>query len=144
MGLIYLVHGDLGGILQHHKNKEPPSASLLANFASQESNYFEDAPILWPTTCNHIAALYHLIPEELATKPVRVITPEVIDENIPWAYFDGLAQNTRCGGGVVLHITESHYYKLKMGLGNFAELNSLRLLIFALEQNCNNSDLWGF
>lgn len=69
------------------------------------------------------------------------ISVKTIERTFPWAYFDGSAQQDGCGEGVVLHLSEDHYFKIKMGLGrgtnNYLELNSLRLLlIFSLEKGC--------
>ena len=71
-----------------------------------------------------------------------------LDRSKPWAFFDGAAQNDYCGGGVVLFLTDSHYFVLSMGLGegknNFSELMSLKLLlIFSLEKGCNNLNFMG-
>jgi len=67
---------------------------------------------------------------------VRVILVEEIDYIKPWAFFDGASQEdgSFCGGEVILHLLDSHLFKLKMGLSqgtnNFAELLTLKLLLF--------------
>ena len=53
-----------------------------------------------------------------------------------------------CGGGVVLHLSDSHSFIFSMGLGegsnNYAELLSLKLLlIFALEKGCTSLICFG-
>lgn len=72
---------------------------------------------------------------------VREIRQETIVKSFPGGYFDGSAQGDPiyCGAGVVLYLTEEHYYLLKWGLGvgtnNKAELLALyMLLIFAHEE----------
>lgn len=40
------------------------------------------------------------MPEDPIQHSIRVINPEIIDRNQPWAYFDGSAQPERCGGGL--------------------------------------------
>ena len=71
-----------------------------------------------------------------------------IDRTLPWAFFDGAAQNNLCGGGAVFYLTESHYFFLSLGLGggtnNFAELMSLKmLLMFAVEKGCTVLNFFG-
>lgn len=73
-----------------------------------------------------------------------------MDQSSPWAYFDGTSQKNGplCGGGALLHLFASHFYKLKMGLGlgsnNYVELMSLKLLIpFAWEQCVNSLQIFG-
>lgn len=53
-----------------------------------------------------------------------------------------------CGGDVVLFFSESHYCKIKMGLGlgtnNYAKLVSLKLLLlFAKERNVKSLQIFG-
>lgn len=43
-----------------------------------------------------------MIREEELKQEHRNISAETIDKTFPWAYFDGLAQQVGCGGGVVL------------------------------------------
>ena len=72
----------------------------------------------------------------------------MIDKIVPWAFFDGVAQDNRCGGGAYLFIREGHSYKITMGLGvgsnNFVELLSLKLLlIFPAEKGCSTIKVFG-
>jgi len=65
---------------------------------------------------------------------IQAIQPELIDSSLQREYFDGASQNLLCGGeGRVLHISESHFLKIKMGLGkgtnNYVELLALLLLL---------------
>lgn len=67
---------------------------------------------------------------------------------MPWAFFDGAANQQSCGGGFILHVTENHHYKIKAGLGvgtnNFSELITLRhLLHFALRHHCISINIFG-
>jgi len=71
-----------------------------------------------------------------------------IDRSVPWGFFDGAAQNNRCGGGALLYLSDSHHYVLTFGLGegtnNYAELMSLKLLlIFAVEKGCQKLNVFG-
>ena len=91
---------------------------------------------------------YKSYPEYIRVARERRKLEVEIDRTSPWAFFDGASQNNVCGGGVVLYLTESHYFVLSMGLGggtnNFSELLSLKfLLIFSLENGCKNLNFMG-
>ena len=93
--------------------------------------------------------LYNSFPEDIRAGRARRILALDIDRSLPWAFFDGEAQNNMCGGGAVLFLTDSHFFAMSLGLGggtnNFAELMSLKLLLmFALETGCTNLNFfWG-
>lgn len=70
--------------------------------------------------------------------PPRHIVLENINHSHPWAYFVSSTQESGCGGGAILYLSESHHFQIQMGLGkginNFAELITVKYLIqFALE-----------
>lgn len=71
----------------------------------------------WPSISTRILADYSNIPEDEDHAPPRHIILETIDHTQPWAYFDGSTQETGCGGGVLLYLTDSHLYHIQMGLG---------------------------
>ena len=100
---------------------------------SQESIHLTSNTPHWPSISSILLADFSSIPEQEDQLTHRIITPEVISPAHPWAYFDGLAQERGCGGGAILHLSESHFYKIKMGLGrgtnNFAELLALKLVL---------------
>jgi len=71
-----------------------------------------------------------------------------LDKSHPWGFFDGAAQNDICGGGAVLHLSDSHYFTITMGLGagtnNYAEMMSFKLLlIFAVERGIKRLSTMG-
>jgi len=109
---------------------------------------FDDKPSL----SEHISALavgmFNSIPEHIrAAKQKRDLEVE-IDRTVPWGFFDGAAQNNRCGGGAIFHLSDSHFFVLSAGLGegsnNYAELMSLKLLlIFAIEKGCKRLNVYG-
>lgn len=76
------------------------------------------------------------IPVDEQVVKIRNIALEVIDKEHPWAYFDGSAQEQGCGGGIILHISESHYFHICLGLGegtnNFVELLTIFHLLYFL------------
>jgi len=74
---------------------------------------------------------------------------ESLDQSQPWDYFDGVSQNDGqlCGGGVSLHLSASHVFHIKMGLGpgtnNYVELMVLKLLlIFVGEKGITNIQIF--
>jgi hypothetical protein len=78
------------------------------------------------------------------------MSDETMDRLRPWEYFDGASQNEGqlCGGGVILHLSNSHHFKIKMGLGprrnNFAKLMALKLLLtFVGEKWISNLQIFG-
>jgi ribonuclease HI len=78
------------------------------------------------------------------------VSEETMDRLRPWEYFDGASQNEGqlCGGGVILHLSDSHHFKIKMGLGprtnNFVELMALKLLLtFVGEKGISNLQIFG-
>jgi ribonuclease HI len=80
----------------------------------------------------------------------RQVTEESMDHSRPWEFFYGASQNEGllCGGGAVLHLSYSHLFKMKWGLGpgtnNFAELMALKLLLtFAGEKGISNLQIFG-
>jgi len=106
-----------------------------------------DAKIDWEASSTSLLAIYNLLPEDLDVKPLWVITPEIIDTNIPWGYFDGSAQENDYGGGEILHIDNIVNYRIKFGIGrttnNFVELSSLKHLLFARELNYQKIQIFG-
>jgi len=109
---------------------------------------FEDYRVNWQHLPPSICAAFIEIPFEHKTKNPRNIQPENINKEMPWAYFDGAAPLQGCGGGIVFHLTDSHYYHLRLGIGtgsnNYAELITLRhLLYFALTKHCRQMQIFG-
>jgi hypothetical protein len=96
-----------------------------------------------------LAILAHF-PQAKDIPPPRQIVEEQIDFSRPWDFFDGASQDNgeHCGGGGVLHLSPTHFYKLKWGLGqgsnNYAELMALKLLLtFAGEKGISNLHIFG-
>jgi hypothetical protein len=87
-------------------------------------------------------------PQEKNHPVIHETQLELIDSSFPWAFFDGASQNILCGGGVVLYLSDLHFYKIKMGLGqgtnNYVEvMDFLLLLKFACEQGYTPSNFLG-
>jgi len=84
------------------------------------------------------------------SRPVRTKNLSIIEieKSRPWGFFDGASQNNLCGGGALLYLSEDHYFKIAIGLGegsnNYAEILSLKMLLaFAIEQNVKDITIYG-
>jgi ribonuclease HI len=81
---------------------------------------------------------------------IRVTGPPKINKDLPWDFFDGVAQHTPTIGGArgILHISENHHIAFSAGLGeatnNYSELMALYLiLLLALENNIRHLNIFG-
>lgn len=74
------------------KDINPPLIVCWGIWLNKNYCIFQDALNHGPTTCNYIAAIYNLIPDDPKQQHAQVITLEVINKSFPWAYFDGSAQ----------------------------------------------------
>ena len=109
---------------------------------------FQDITSIPAITGIMAVGFYKAYPEHIRVARERRFLEVEIVRTLPWAYFDGGAQDNICRGGAVLFLAESHFFVMSMGLGegtnNFAELMSLKLLlIFALEKGCNDLNFLG-
>ena len=113
---------------------------------------FINKEIQQPISIAQIINAFHEILDDEHTPTVQTVMPEAINRNQTWAYFDGSTQEQGLGGGglggILLHLSDNHYYHVQMGLGvgnnNFAELISLRhLLHFALAHECRHLQIFG-
>lgn len=79
------------------------------------------------------SAIFSSIPPAESSRKTRQSKIVQIREGIPWAFFDGAAQNNVAGSGIVIHLNSSHSLTAAVGLGpgsnNFAELSALKLLL---------------
>ena len=87
-------------------------------------------------------------PQAKNTPPPRIVAPELVNINTPWAFFDGASQNSTCGGGACLYLNQSHYFQISLGMGtgtnNYANLMTLKLLLcFSIERNCRQLQVYG-
>lgn len=81
---------------------------------------------------------------------MRPIEEELINQVMPWGFFDGAAGGVpdRCGGGAVLYFDMQNYLFFKAGFGegsnNFVELRALRFLLSkALEWGVWSTQIFG-
>jgi hypothetical protein len=118
-----------------HKNLKalPLIISWGVWLARNRAIFQEKATVAELVAAKSLSILEHF-PQEKNAPSIRVSLPASIDHSIAWAYFDGASQNILCGGGgSLLHLTDSHSFKIKMGLGkgtnNYAELMTLLLLL---------------
>eukprot|EP00253_Pinus_taeda_P010579 PITA_10579 len=94
------------------------------------------------------SAIFSSISEPKESRSSGPKNEERIREGIPWAYFDGAAQNNNAGAGIVIHISPSHSLKADVGLGpgtnNFAELSALKLLLcWLITKNISSAQIFG-
>lgn len=79
------------------------------------------------------SAILASIPEPEGPPTLNQRKEILIREGIPWAFFDGAAQNNSTGAGIIIHLSPLHSLKASVGLGmgtnNFAELSALKLLL---------------
>lgn len=102
----------------------------------------------WNLVSPKICSAFEEIPVGESQNRPRNIRQGQIDKSIVWAYFDGAAQPHGCGGGIILHLTETHFFQISMGLGhgtnNHAELISLcHPIYFAILQHCKKIQIFG-
>lgn len=133
------------------KSTKLKNVPLLISWAIQISKnqaIFLHRPPHWPSIFSRILADYNSIPDEEEPLNQRNIIHEPIDHSYPWAYFDDSTQERGCRGGAILHLSNSHVFKIQMGLGrgtnNFSELVLAKKIIhFALSKNCKQLQLFG-
>ena len=109
---------------------------------------FENCLVNWNLLPSLICAAYFELPNESKQKKPKIIIPEPINRDMSWAYFDGAAQRQGCGGGILLHLSDSHFFHMRLGLGpgtnNHAELMTLRLFyILPYPKTVNNYKFLG-
>eukprot|EP00253_Pinus_taeda_P003007 PITA_03007 len=135
---------------QHHtgKSRNIPLLICWAIWIARNKAIFDHHAPHWPSILLNTIADYNIIPEEDSSAPVRILKQLNIDKSKPWAFFDGPAQEAGCGGGAVLHLSDSHCFKLQINLGrgtnNFAELCLAKHIIqFAIQKQCRHLQLFG-
>lgn len=130
------------------KLKYLPLLVIWGIWLAQKNAIFQEKSSLPELTSALSVGMFNSFPEHVkAAKQRRALEVE-IDKTVPWGFFDGVAQNNRCGGRAILYLSDSQFFILSFGLGeglsNFAELMSLKLLlIFVVEKGCFNFSIFG-
>lgn len=97
--------------------KSLPAIVCWGIWIHRNKGIFEDMITTPQVVASNILAIANHFTTE--PKPPRTREPrqEHIDKTVPWGYFDGAAQGepTVCGAGVVLYLTEDHFFRLKWG-----------------------------
>eukprot|EP00253_Pinus_taeda_P036198 PITA_36198 len=115
---------------------------------TRNKSTFQDQAFSPTTVASKCAAIYSsLPPPESSTAPNRD-APLIINENFPWAFFDGASQQNRAGAGICIYINNKHSIKASVGLGlgsnDFAELAALHLLMcWSLQKNILRIQIYG-
>lgn len=115
---------------------------------ARNKSLFQDKETPASVTEINNVAIYSTIPLPETKKyhpPQRQV---IIQEGLPWAYFDGASQNNRAGEGMCIHLKSDHLLKASVGLGsgsnNYAELSALRLLLcWLLHRNILSIQIFG-
>ena len=112
------------------------------------NSIFADKGCTPEITANVVGGILTAFPQHIRVKNQRDVLEVEIDKTVPWGFFDGVAQENRCGGGAILFLWEGHFFELTMGLGegsnNYAKMVSLKLLlIFAAEKGCITLKVFG-
>eukprot|EP00253_Pinus_taeda_P024113 PITA_24113 len=109
---------------------------------------FHDLPFSPIVVASICAVIYSsLPPPEPNIAPSRE-APLIINENLPWGFFDGASQQNRAGAGICIHLNREHTLKAAIGLGmgsnNYAELTALRFLMcWSLQKNIFRIQIYG-
>eukprot|EP00253_Pinus_taeda_P034161 PITA_34161 len=135
---------------QNHTGKSCniPLLVCWAIWIARNKAIFDHRAPHWPSILLNTIDDYNIIPEEDNTAPVRILRQLNIDKSKPWAFFDGSAQEAGCGGGAILHLNDTHCFKLRINLGrgtnNYAELCTAKHIIhFAIQKQCRHLQLFG-
>jgi hypothetical protein len=121
--------------------KALPLLILWGVWLAHNSLIFQENPTVPEVTTTQSLAILSYYLQEKGLAGIHVVQEEEIDKSKPWGFFDGASQNSVCGGGAILYLSDSHFFKMTLGLGkgtnNYAKLMSLKLLlIFAIEKGC--------
>lgn len=66
----------------------------------------------------YIVAIFSMMHSKVLVPTVQRIEVEEINQQIPWAYFDGACNDQgMCSGGIMLFLDSHHSLKSKVGLG---------------------------
>lgn len=81
--------------------EKPRNLPLLVSWyiwVKRNAIIFENNTVDWNLLHPIICAAYTELPNEISQKQPRNIIQEKINKDMPWAYFDGAAQQQGCGG----------------------------------------------
>lgn len=109
---------------------------------------FQDQSFSSTSVATNCAAIYSSLPPPESKYTSNRDIPLIINENSPWAFFDGASQQNRAGAGICIHLNREHSFKAAVGLGqgtnNYAELVALRLLMcWSLQMNILSIQIFG-
>jgi len=132
----------------YHETISLPLIVIWGIWIARNSFIFKDKevpPAVIAVNSVSISSAFRQKPRSIRTKNLSIVE---IEKSRPWGFFDGASNNNLCGGGALLFLTENHYFKISIGLGegsnNYAEILSLKLLlVFAIEQNVKDITVYG-
>jgi ribonuclease HI len=139
--------------VQDHRNKNIKALPLLINWGiwlARNVAIFKEKALLPDIFATKIHLSLHIF-DKRKIPPLRQIVEEQINITRPWDFFNGASQDNidHFGGWGVLHLSPSHFYKIKQGLGqgtnNFVELIALNLLLtFVGEKGILTLHIFGY
>ena len=103
-------------IEHEHKLLHLPFIFIWNTWNARNKSIFEDQePDTW-SICFSTLKLYKTCPVACSSKILRAIgmTPAII---YPTGFFDGAASQGKGGVGIILYISHSHFFQLKLGCG---------------------------
>lgn len=132
----------------HGSNSMLPFFLIAGIWEVRNAGIFENTP---PDVHNTVySILYHWNehPERKGTIKIQRVTHPIMEEGAIYGFFDGASQRGICGGGIMIHCSNSHNFLLHVELGDDdglkAELLALRCLLwFARKKGIKNLSIYG-
>ena len=79
---------------------------------------FLDKLVTPSITANQVCGILSTFPQHIRVIRQRENMELELDHSVPWGFFYGASQNNICGGGVILFLSEHHFFELMVGLGD--------------------------
>jgi len=125
-----------------------PLIAIWGTWLARNSSIFKDKEVSPELTAVKSINIFAAFPHKSRSVKTRNLSIVEIEKSKPWGFFDGASQNNLCGGGALLYLSDDHFFKIAIGLGegtnNYAEILSLKmLLVFAIEHNVKELSIYG-
>jgi len=125
-----------------------PLIVIWGTWLARNSVIFKDKEVSPEISAVKSISILAAFPQRTSLPKIKNLSVVEIDKSRPWGFFDGASQSNLCGGGALLFLSEDHFFKIAIGLGegtnNYAEILSLKmLLVFAIEHGVKNISIYG-
>ena len=125
-----------------------PLIVMWGIWLARNSSIFKDKEVSSESVAVKSINILAAYPQKSSIPKTKNLSIVEIDKSRPWGFFDGASQNNLCGGGALLFLSEDHFFKIAIGLGdgtnNYAEILSLKmLLVFAIEHSVKDLSIYG-